>query len=946
MGVPGLWDLLRPAAEKRSLIHLAVVDGFEQNLNGQRGYRIGIDASIWFFHSEWGKEGENPELRTLFFRLCRLAEAPFLPLFVFDGPYRPSFKRGKNINGQRQHWLQSGFKRLIEAFGWEWRQAPGEAEAELAYLNRIGKIDAVLSDDVDNFLFGARVVVRNSSNTLSGNRSRPVLNADGRDDGKHTLVFRAEEFEKREDIDLTRNGMILIGLLSGGDYHAEGVKGCGKLIAQGLARCGFGDSLINAFLSMEPADFDVFLTSWRAELVHELKTNSRGIVGKKYAALAKKVPDDFPDVEVLRSYVTPVTSESRGKEVDDRKWWSRDMDIAEVAACCEMFFEWGVKEIIIKRFRTVLWPGACNRILRQAAREQDTRGRSSDDDRPGTPQKKKRPPKHLVVGTPSKLITRYFSKIGLDSPEKVKGPLNNQEDDEDPLMIKIHSSRKHASTDHLLEYRVEIAPAQLVALAESGVKGTRRIEDLGYGETFSDLESDGEGNGKKRTGPKAPPDPLGYLRVWLPATMMEYVQSNLVEEFEGKEEAKRAKKEGKGKGRKKAGGKDAPEEAPAKKKTPQKKTKAPRRLWESTDEEDEEDEERSTVRLQNPTKPKAPAVPKDRELAAVGRARRVFDSSEEDGPDADVPTRLQKSQQPARRHVAADSATSKQAKIPPPKSQFAFTMPRPDDSDDDRERSASPTPLRSRTGATSPSSAPGLEPPGKLKSRASKPKPTASTKAKVSLGTKLAQEQLAVLQKLPASARFFDSDDELPEDPFVSKRPSPPPHSSSSSTAVSKLSISSSSTAASETTRTVTASKKTRPLPRRSSSSEDSGNVVTKSPRKTKTHTSPRKTEETARPQSPTPKLPSKAKAPPRIVEYIEIGSSDEDLPQPLVLRNPSKPRATSKPPSRAGSESRTLGSFGFAVTKGGTASTKTGAKQKPNPPKQRIIPEDIIDLT
>lgn len=41
-------------------------------------------------------------------------------------------------------------------------QAPGEAEAELAYLNSIGQIDAVLSDDVDTFLFGATMVVRKS----------------------------------------------------------------------------------------------------------------------------------------------------------------------------------------------------------------------------------------------------------------------------------------------------------------------------------------------------------------------------------------------------------------------------------------------------------------------------------------------------------------------------------------------------------------------------------------------------------------------------------------------------------------------------------------------------------------------------------------------------------------------------------------------------------------
>ena len=43
-----------------------------------------------------------------------------------------------------------------------WVQAPGEAEAELAYMNSVGQIDAVLSDDVDTFLFGATMVVRKS----------------------------------------------------------------------------------------------------------------------------------------------------------------------------------------------------------------------------------------------------------------------------------------------------------------------------------------------------------------------------------------------------------------------------------------------------------------------------------------------------------------------------------------------------------------------------------------------------------------------------------------------------------------------------------------------------------------------------------------------------------------------------------------------------------------
>ena len=113
-------QLLRPAGEPRSLIHVTVVDGFEANDNKLRGLRIGIDASIWFFHAAHGREGENPELRTLFFRCARLLQMPFLPLFVFDGPKRPEMKRGKRITGA-SHWLTDGMKGIIDAFGFEWR---------------------------------------------------------------------------------------------------------------------------------------------------------------------------------------------------------------------------------------------------------------------------------------------------------------------------------------------------------------------------------------------------------------------------------------------------------------------------------------------------------------------------------------------------------------------------------------------------------------------------------------------------------------------------------------------------------------------------------------------------------------------------------------------------------------------------------------------------------
>ncbi|KAJ7738593.1 hypothetical protein B0H16DRAFT_1424805 [Mycena metata] len=79
MGVPDLWTELAPAPKVRSLKNLAVAEGFEANRSGSRGFRIGIDASIWFFPAAYRREGE---LQTMFLRCATLMDAPFLPLFV------------------------------------------------------------------------------------------------------------------------------------------------------------------------------------------------------------------------------------------------------------------------------------------------------------------------------------------------------------------------------------------------------------------------------------------------------------------------------------------------------------------------------------------------------------------------------------------------------------------------------------------------------------------------------------------------------------------------------------------------------------------------------------------------------------------------------------------------------------------------------------------------
>ncbi|KAJ7787514.1 hypothetical protein B0H14DRAFT_2399367, partial [Mycena olivaceomarginata] len=82
---------LEAVEQKISLHNLAVGTGFIANTTGARGFRVGIDASGWMYRA-CKRHGiaENPQLVALFARCSRLFRLPFIPIFVFDGPRRPT----------------------------------------------------------------------------------------------------------------------------------------------------------------------------------------------------------------------------------------------------------------------------------------------------------------------------------------------------------------------------------------------------------------------------------------------------------------------------------------------------------------------------------------------------------------------------------------------------------------------------------------------------------------------------------------------------------------------------------------------------------------------------------------------------------------------------------------------------------------------------------------
>ncbi|KAL9940225.1 hypothetical protein V8E36_000930 [Tilletia maclaganii] len=192
MGVKLLWQELEDAAQETTLEILSAAaflydsevtaasgkDESRRHGPVRRHLVLGIDASIWLFHAMSLKHtaGDRGEIRMLFFRLAKLHALPIMPIFVFDGPGRPRWKRNKQRghtgNARYSFPNQADFEQLIHLFGFAVYHAPAEAEAQLAKMNADGVVDAILTDDGDAFLFGAQVVLRNSSKTLSGSQAR------------------------------------------------------------------------------------------------------------------------------------------------------------------------------------------------------------------------------------------------------------------------------------------------------------------------------------------------------------------------------------------------------------------------------------------------------------------------------------------------------------------------------------------------------------------------------------------------------------------------------------------------------------------------------------------------------------------------------------------------------------------------------------------------------
>ncbi|KAL3428216.1 Flap structure-specific endonuclease [Phlyctema vagabunda] len=318
MGIKGIYGEVGPG-ERVAFSKLAV-EKFEQT---GRPLRVAIDIAIWQFQIQSGRGGTNPAIRTFYFRLLRLLSLSIQPLFVFDGPHKPTFKRNKRVGTNGASLPNAASKQLLKLFGFPYHVAPGEAEAECALLQRQGIVDAVLSEDVDTLMFGCGLTFRNWSSEGPRGSKAPT----------HVSVYEAEATKKGKS-GLDREGMILVALMSGGDYITAGIPGCGIKVACEAARAGFGKSLCRVSRSDLAA-----MNTWRENLAHEIQTNESKYFRVKHKAL--KIPENFPNKEVLGYYTHPVvSSESNIARLMVEVTWDEPVDIPGLRQWTVDTFDW------------------------------------------------------------------------------------------------------------------------------------------------------------------------------------------------------------------------------------------------------------------------------------------------------------------------------------------------------------------------------------------------------------------------------------------------------------------------------------------------------------------------------------------------------------------------------------------------------------------------------
>ncbi len=216
-------------------------------------------------------------LSGLFYRTINIMEHGIKPAYVFDGKppeikakeierrkkikedaskkYEEAIRRG-DLEAARRYAMMAAkltdemvadAKKLLDAMGIPWVQAPAEGEAQAAFIASRGDAWASASQDYDSLLFGSPRLIRNL--TITGRRKLPRKNV--------YIEIKPELIELKkllEALGITREQLIDIAIMLGTDYNPDGIKGIGPKKALQLIKA-YGS--IEKIVKLYKAEFPV-----------------------------------------------------------------------------------------------------------------------------------------------------------------------------------------------------------------------------------------------------------------------------------------------------------------------------------------------------------------------------------------------------------------------------------------------------------------------------------------------------------------------------------------------------------------------------------------------------------------------------------------------------------------------------------------------------------------
>jgi len=202
----------------------------------------------------------NPNEKNILYKVLQLLRLNIQLIFVADGPKRPK-KRGKipRMLPEKETEL---LRKTLGHLGVPWHQAPAEAEAECAEMQRLGVVDAVWTDDGDCLMFGCQVVIRFYYNNDN-------MDLKKQKDLSKIRIYRASTLSAKFP-SLDREGLVLWAVIGGGDYDHKGLVGCGPVRILELVKSSLGKSLCRAFENGS-------LQSWRKELQAQLQKGGSSV---------------------------------------------------------------------------------------------------------------------------------------------------------------------------------------------------------------------------------------------------------------------------------------------------------------------------------------------------------------------------------------------------------------------------------------------------------------------------------------------------------------------------------------------------------------------------------------------------------------------------------------------------------------------------------------------